>query len=354
MWFPRRPPLPRAPPLRALDADRRCRASRVDAPPRRADSRVRATMGKRRRRADDDLGAPSAVAQSRAPPPRVPEAPTAAEYARRPADARAPATNPSSRTLAPESDPADDCETPLEAYRHVAPALAKLAQRLKIPKSELRVWDPYYCEGAVARHLSSLGFPNVRNDPVDFYRVVDGDAEPPPHDVLVTNPPFSGDHARRLFTYLAARPPTLPFAVLAPEYVHRKVWYAPVLRTAPDVFYVVPRRRYRYVAARGGRMKNAARTPCRHWVRDGRCPREDACPFAHGDGDGDGDGERAERTGTETETTTFPGMIDRRLSRRSTRCGTCTAGRVATRASSRRCGRNGSAATTETSRARRS
>ena len=37
--------------------------------------------------------------------------------------------------------------------------------------------------------------------------------------------------------------------------------------------------------------------------------------FAHGDGDGDGDGtERAERTGTETETTTFPGMIDRRLS----------------------------------------
>ena len=247
-------------------------------------------MGKRRRRADDDLGAPSAVAQSRAPPPRVPEAPTAAEYARRPADARAPATNPSSRTLAPESDPADDCETPLEAYRHVAPALAKLAQRLKIPKSELRVWDPYYCEGAVARHLSSLGFPNVRNDPVDFYRVVDGDAEPPPHDVLVTNPPFSGDHARRLFTYLAARPPTLPFAVLAPEYVHRKVWYAPVLRTAPDVFYVVPRRRYRYVAARGGRMKNAARTPCRHWVRDGRCPREDACPFAHGDGDGDGDG----------------------------------------------------------------
>ena len=41
---------------------------------------------------------------------------------------------PSSRTLAPESDPADDCETPLEAYRHVAPALAKLAQRLKIPQ----------------------------------------------------------------------------------------------------------------------------------------------------------------------------------------------------------------------------
>lgn len=248
-------------------------------------------MGKRRRRADDDHGASSAAAKSRTPPPRVPIASTAAKRARRPDDARAPATTPSSRAPAPESDPADDCETPLEAYRHVAPALAKLAQRLKIPKSELRVWDPYYCEGAVARHLASLGFPNVRNDPVDFYRVVDGDAEPPPHDVLVTNPPFSGDHARRLFAYLAARPPSLPFAVLAPEYVHRKVWYAPVLRAAPDVFYVVPRRRYRYVAARGGRMKNAARTPCRHWVRDGRCPRGDACPFAHGDGDVDGDGD---------------------------------------------------------------
>ena len=72
---------------------------------------------------------------------------------RRPADARAPATNPSSRTLAPESDPADVRDAP-EAYRRVA-RRSRSSRSASVPKSELRVWDPYYCEGAVARHLSS-------------------------------------------------------------------------------------------------------------------------------------------------------------------------------------------------------
>jgi len=54
-------------------------------------------------------------------------------------------------------DPADDCETPLVAYQHVAPLLAKLAQRLKKKPHELIIWDPYFCDGAVARHLTTLG-----------------------------------------------------------------------------------------------------------------------------------------------------------------------------------------------------
>ena len=118
------------------------------------------------------------------------------------------------------------------AYAHLAPLLTKLAQRLKKPVADLRVWDPYHCAGGVISRLGALGFTHVVNDPeLDFYDVVDGAAPPPPHDVLVTNPPFSGNHARALFLYLRSKDgkkgDATPFAVLAPEYVHRKAWYAP-------------------------------------------------------------------------------------------------------------------------------
>ena len=106
----------------------------------------------------------------------------------------------------PPRDPADDCETPAVAYAHLAPLLTKLAQRLKKPVADLRVWDPYHCAGGVISRLGALGFTHVVNDPeLDFYDVVDGAAPPPPHDVLVTNPPFSGNHARALFQYLRSK-----------------------------------------------------------------------------------------------------------------------------------------------------
>ena len=85
--------------------------------------------------------------------------------------------------IRPASDPADDCETPYEAYKHIAPLLQKLAQRLKKPKHELKIWDPYFCNGAVREHLASLGFPNVHNaGGENFYALIasddtDGDGE---------------------------------------------------------------------------------------------------------------------------------------------------------------------------------
>ena len=181
----------------------------------------------------------------------------------------------------PPRDPADDCETPAVAYAHLAPLLTKLAQRLKKPVADLRVWDPYHCAGGVKSRLGALGFTHVVNDPeLDFYDVVDGAAPPPPHDVLVTNPPFSGNHARALFQYLRSKDnkkgDATPFAVLAPEYIHRKAWYAP----RGGVFYMVPESRYEFVAAGGGRSENTD-VPCRHWRRERRCPRGETCPFVH-------------------------------------------------------------------------
>ena len=190
-------------------------------------------------------------------------------------------------------DPADDCETPLEAYVHVAFVLSKISQKKNVRKSALRVYDPYFCAGAASERLRALGFASASNEDVDFYaalgdtqsRVDDGSTNAPSlpaHDVLVTNPPFSGDHCRRLVAFLAARPRDKPFALLAPEYVHRKAWFAPLARKFEDMLFIVPRTRYAFVARRGGRSANASRTRCRHFARNGRCPRGDACPFAHG------------------------------------------------------------------------
>ena len=243
----------------------------------------------------------------------------------------------------PPRDPADDCETPAVAYAHLAPLLTKLAQRLKKPVADLRVWDPYHCAGGVISRLGALGFTHVVNDPeLDFYDVVDGAAPPPPHDVLVTNPPFSGNHARALFQYLRSKDgekgDATPFAVLAPEYVHRKAWYAP----RGGVFYMVPESRYEFVAAGGGRSENTD-VPCRHWRRERRCPRGETCPFVH---EGPGFDPGAEHTAEEARRAGYeypglkgkPGMTER-WCRRLRATGTVTSAR-SIGASSRRGGRS--------------
>jgi hypothetical protein len=35
-------------------------------------------------------------------------------------------------------------------------------------QSELRIYDPYYCDGSVIRNLAELGFTNVYNKKEDF------------------------------------------------------------------------------------------------------------------------------------------------------------------------------------------
>ena len=49
-----------------------------------------------------------------------------------------------------EADELDHCETAPEAYAHVAPVLRQLATSLGTDTAALRIYDPYYCNGAVA------------------------------------------------------------------------------------------------------------------------------------------------------------------------------------------------------------
>lgn len=57
----------------------------------------------------------------------------------------------------------DHFETPLVAYQDVAPVLSELANKLGKTPATLQIWDPYYCEGRVCKHLASLGFTSVTN-----------------------------------------------------------------------------------------------------------------------------------------------------------------------------------------------
>ena len=67
----------------------------------------------------------------------------------------------------------------------------------------------------------------------------------PPHDIVLTNPPYSGDHMERLLTF--CRDHNKPCLLLVPSYVHQKPYFAAVHASAARTpFFVVPRKRYNY------------------------------------------------------------------------------------------------------------
>lgn len=106
------------------------------------------------------------------------------------------------------------------------------------------IWDPYYCAGSVATHLGALGFRSVRNDNVDFYALVHGGPSAVPvHDVVVTNPPYSGTHVARLAAFLVAN--AKPALVLVPDYFCARSFYAATLG-ALQPLYLKPNKQYHY------------------------------------------------------------------------------------------------------------
>ena len=103
----------------------------------------------------------------------------------------------------------DHFETPGAAYADVAPVLRQVAlERHGAPAARalarLTVYDPYYCQGAMREALAAATGcerERVLNENVDFYAAAAARALPA-HDVLVTNPPYSGEHKQRLLQHL--------------------------------------------------------------------------------------------------------------------------------------------------------
>jgi hypothetical protein len=146
------------------------------------------------------------------------------------------------------TDADDHCETAPEAYRDIRAALELVARRLKKPSRELRIYDPYYCDGAVVRHLGALGFPLVHNENRDFY-AEQAAKRVPEHDVLVTNPPYSSDHVQRLLHFVESN--GRPALLLMPNYVAGKAFFR-----AEEYSFLVPKKRYHYWVPKGLRSKD--------------------------------------------------------------------------------------------------
>lgn len=161
-------------------------------------------------------------------------------------------------------DADDHCESPLVAYSDILPILEEIAKLKNKKKKKLKIYDPYYCNGTVAQHLQSLGFPKVQNKKEDAYKTWDPNdlSQPYPNfDVLITNPPYSGDHPERLIRHLQdARMKGKPWALLMPNYIHKKDFYKSILSKngsegGIQPFYLIPKKRYVYTPPKDFREK---------------------------------------------------------------------------------------------------
>ena len=130
-----------------------------------------------------------------------------------------------------EVDSSDHCETPLVAYEHICRILDAIAKQLGKSRASLRIYDPYYCEGGMREKLDSLGFKSVTNEKRDFYADFNNSLLPE-YDVLVTNPPYSGDHVPKLLTMASSS--GKPFFLLMPNYFYMKDYYYPCLHPVLD------------------------------------------------------------------------------------------------------------------------
>lgn len=162
-------------------------------------------------------------------------------------------------------DAADHCETPFRAYADIAPVLEWLARAMGKEKRRLRVYDPYYCDGAVKRNLARLGFGTCYNEREDFYARVAADTVPE-FDVLVTNPPYAAtlerDHVESLLKFVASK--RLPFFILQPNYCYVKPYYERIvssLKGGPRLVFLQPPlpRDYVYESPEGFREVKSAR-----------------------------------------------------------------------------------------------
>ncbi|GMH59035.1 hypothetical protein TL16_g02742 [Triparma laevis f. inornata] len=62
-------------------------------------------------------------------------------------------TTPPLPTFPYPTDSSDHCETPLIAYTHISPLLSHLSKT----SPNLKIYDPYYCDGSVVNKLGNLG-----------------------------------------------------------------------------------------------------------------------------------------------------------------------------------------------------
>lgn len=139
----------------------------------------------------------------------------------------------------------DHFETPVIAYRDILPLLDCLQEK----RDDHVLYDPFYCNGRTKLLLNDLGFPRVQHEPRDFWKDVDNGTVPP-HDTLITNPPYSEDHKERCLSFALEQLKSegRPFFILMPNYVAARDYFRRLLLANPEagLVYVIPSTPYEY------------------------------------------------------------------------------------------------------------
>lgn len=143
--------------------------------------------------------------------------------------------------------PSDNCETPLNALEDILPVILAYANLLNKPLNYLQIYDPFYCNGLIKTHLEVLGMNAelIHNDPVDCYKMQKQKAVPN-HHLLLTNPPFSGDHIRRSLIF-AKKTNNKPWLFLLPSNVIQREWFiSEFMDSNETILYIAPHERYTF------------------------------------------------------------------------------------------------------------
>jgi len=150
------------------------------------------------------------------------------------------------------TDPDDHCESPAESYKDIVSLLEQISQ-----KDQCKIYDPYYCDGAVKRNLLKFGFPQVHNVKEDCYQVWSSGDKIPYFNVLVTNPPYSDEHIPQLVKFLSSSEMrSKPWFLLMPQWVSKKPYFADAWDK--KAFFLVPKHRYVYYPPKKFREKKAS------------------------------------------------------------------------------------------------
>lgn len=155
------------------------------------------------------------------------------------------ATTTASKDYPYPVDYCDHFETSLEAYQDIDPILQAVAQALgHRDKRELKIYDPYYCQGATIGLLCGLGYSrsNIFHRKRDFYKDIEN-KNIPDYDVLVTNPPYSELHKEKCLSFCENS--NKPYLLLLPNYIATKQYFLSSPHVQ-EIHYLAPPDRYQY------------------------------------------------------------------------------------------------------------
>ena len=149
----------------------------------------------------------------------------------------------------------DHFETPQRAYNDIYPLLQYCLTRNKnsSTNNEAAIYDPYFCTGSAATLMEktfacnkqSLPLPTpvrIHHKKADFYVDIKQNRFPQ-YDILVTNPPYSGNHKERCLEFAVNQLKSngRPFFLLMPNYVSTKDYFKKITSAKTiRIIYIAP------------------------------------------------------------------------------------------------------------------